>query len=443
MKQRRAVLLGGAVILMAATLVSISPAAGLDTRRTGAPDNRGFPTHYTDDAGLALQLCEDGTARCLQATRGDLLPPDGEALYWAAAATLPSRRGELAVEFALEGAFGEQAEPVVFDRLRIRGHLNRAGRYVLRHPYGAKRFRATSPREQRNVNVTVDVDCSLRRGGACPGRISTWLRSTDPTAGHLGGGEAATTVVGGRVRNRLVLLTRRGRVIGRTNRFAILGKVAPGPAAAFSRNVVPFGNTARPKQKTVRIRNLGTRALDLGRMRVAGAETFRIRRGSSTCTRATTLARGRACRLVVRYRPGQRRFSAGRLVIRANTRVGRHRIPLRARTQAEFSSRRRVHFTPRRVGDASHTRRVIVQNTGVVPLRVHGVSLRGRHPRSFVRRSGQGPRCEAGTRLRPGAVCAVYVAFTPKTFGTKRAFLRFRTNVPDGAQRIRLNGRGR
>lgn len=429
--------------LAAATLTLTSPAEGLNTNRTGRADDRGFPRFYTDDSGLSLQLCEDGTAACLGARPGNLVAPDGEALYWAATATLPTRRGDLDVEFALEAAFGDGGGPVVFDRIRIRGHLDRAGRYILRHPYGTKRFRAARPAEQRNVDVTIDLGCSLNRGGPCQGRIDNWLRSRSPRVGYLGRGEVATRVTGGTKRNELVLRTRRGRIIGQTSRFAVLGKLASGPAAALSRTSVDMGNTARARKRTITIRNLGNRTLDFRRIRVRGDDTFRIRRRLSTCRVRTAVRSGRACRITLRYVPDGRRVSTGRIVIRDDTRARRHRIRLRAATAADLSMRRRMHFTARRVGTQSNIRRVVVENTGVVPMRIRGVFLKGRNDRSFVRRSGDGPLCSKGMRLRPGGACAVYVAFSPRNFGLKRSNLWVRSNALSAPHRVRLNGRGR
>jgi hypothetical protein len=438
---RNVAAVGAALALGAALLAVTSPAQGVNTTRTGPRDARGFPTYYTDDSGLSVQLCDDGTARCELVGRRDLRPPDGEAVYWAALATLNTRGGgELEVELALEAAFGDAGEPIVVDLLRVRGHLPRAGSYVLRHPFGAQRIFAGRPREDRNVNTVEETGCSLRRGGRCEGLVANFLRSKPATRGYLGGGETESRVTGGTRRNRLVLL-RRGRVVGRTNQFAVMGKVAPGPTAALSRTSVRMGNTARVRDTTVVVRNLGNEALDFTRIRMRGADTIRIRR--STCRAARTVAPGRACRIHVRYRPGARRQSSARLAIRDNTLAGFHRVPIRAATTPVLAVRHRVHFARRAVGTASRSRRIIVENRGVAPLRIKRVSLRGRHERSFDRRSGDGPLCTNGRRLRPGGVCAVYVAFEPKVFGRKRASIVLRSNALSSPHRIRLSGRGR
>jgi hypothetical protein len=227
-RNRTALLALVAGTVIAVLVAAAVPTYSLNTRQTGPRDNRGFPLYYTDNRGLSLRLCEDGTARCLQAVRGDLIPPEGEALYWAASATVHSRRGPIDVEFALEAAFGDAGRPIVFDRIRIRGHLNRRGGYVLLHPYGRNRFRAITPREQRNVNVTQDRKCARVRNGRCRENIDNFLRAKNPPAGYVGFGERRTRVKGGTVRNTLVLKTRKGKVIGRAHRFEIVGKRAGG-----------------------------------------------------------------------------------------------------------------------------------------------------------------------------------------------------------------------
>jgi hypothetical protein len=222
--RRTALLMLVAGTVIAAVVAAAVPTYSLDTRHTGALEG-GFPRHYTDDSGLKLKLCVDGTGRCLNGVRGDLVAPEGEALYWAAAATLRSRRGPIDVEFALEAAFNDRGRPIVIDRIRIRGHLSRPGRYVLEHPYGRTRFRAINPREQRNVNHTIDRNCSLERNGRCRGRIDNFLRARNRPPGYAGFGERPTRVKGGTVRNNLVLRTRQGKVIGRTSKMAVVGKV--------------------------------------------------------------------------------------------------------------------------------------------------------------------------------------------------------------------------
>jgi hypothetical protein len=319
---------------IAAVVAAAVPTHSLDTRHTGGLNARGFPKYFTDNSGLSLRLCEDGTRKCLRARPADLRPPEGEALYWSASAPLRTSRGRLDVEFALEAAFGGARgfRPIVFDRLRIRGHLNRRGTYTLLHPYGKQRFRAVRPREQRNVDFTADRNCSLRRNGRCRGDIGHFLRSRSPQIGYLGAGERRTRITGGRARNSLILRAPNGRIIGRTSRFAVLGKTR-GPAAVIPPGKFRFGPTATPRERNLRIRNYGRPDLDFSSIRLTGSDSFGIRRTESTCRSRGTVASARGCRIVLRFVPGTQRLSRARLVIRDNTVAGVHRVKLRGRSR--------------------------------------------------------------------------------------------------------------
>src|SRR3954447_4853024 len=68
------------LLLSSQASASLSQVSGRD------PDHL-FPTWYSDNSGLSLQLCLDGLPNCL-AARADLTPPDGEAFYFEAAADL-------------------------------------------------------------------------------------------------------------------------------------------------------------------------------------------------------------------------------------------------------------------------------------------------------------------------------------------------------------------
>lgn len=212
---------------MAALVAAAVPTYSLNTHQTGRLDDRGFPKHYVDNRGMMLQLCENGTVRCQGATPGDLVAPDGEAFYWMAISHIRTSRGPIDVEMALEAAFAGQ-RPIVFNRIRIRGHLGHRGRYVLQHPYGSTRFVAITPQEQRNVNITHDRFCSLERNGICKGGLTNFLRAKNHPKGFAGFGGRRTTVRGGTFRNNLVVMTRHGKVIGRTNKFNIIGQKAGG-----------------------------------------------------------------------------------------------------------------------------------------------------------------------------------------------------------------------
>jgi hypothetical protein len=324
------------LVVGAATVAVTGPAQGLNTRKIGPPDaaTGGFPAYYTDNAGISLQLCVDGSANCGGATPTDdgaggpgvAVAGDGEGFYWMATATVRSPRGTIDVEFAHEAAWASLTQPIVFDRTRIRGHMKQ-GRYTLLTPYGRTRFAAEGT-DQRNVNLTQDPGCAQTRGGTCSRKMTNWLRSTRAPRGYLGNGAALTTVTGGTERNSLVLLAPNGKVIGRTARFAITGKLADGPAALLSKGSVDFGNTARVAQRSIRLQNPGTAALALQRISIVGDKNIKVAR--TGCATRASLPSGASCAVTLTYRPGALKRSSAKLVINDNTIAGVHRVPVRA-----------------------------------------------------------------------------------------------------------------
>jgi hypothetical protein len=335
---RRGRIVGAAVaaIAVGATLAANGPAQGLNLSETGAPDATGFPSHYTDDFGVSLQPCVDGTARCGGATATDdgaggpglAVSPDGEGFYWMATASVRSPRGTIDVEFAHEGAWASATQKIVFDRTRIRGNM-KPGQYTLLTPYGRTRFSAVGT-GQRNVNLTQDPGCAQAPGAGarCSAKMTNWLRSTSAPVGYLGNSVALTTVKGGTLRNDLVLLNSKGQKIGRTARFAIMGKLADGPAAMLSAGMVSFGHTPKVVQRSVMLKNQGTASLSLQGISLVGAKTFTLR--PTGCAARTSLASGASCPINLTYRPGLHRPTSARLLINDNTIAGIHRVPVRA-----------------------------------------------------------------------------------------------------------------
>ena len=86
------------VLLAATAIAAMAPSQALNSTLVGPRDSTraGFPAYYTDDSGVALQLCIDGTARCGGATLksdgaggpGPGVGPDGEGFYFVATTSL-------------------------------------------------------------------------------------------------------------------------------------------------------------------------------------------------------------------------------------------------------------------------------------------------------------------------------------------------------------------
>jgi len=437
---RKASLVGFAMLLGAALLGAVAPAQALDPAGVGPrdPNINGFPAFYTDDTGTALQMCDDGTANCLGATPATLNPPEGESFYWMATSTLSGDGVDLAVEFALEAAWLD-GQRQTFDRLRVRGTAP-DGDYTLTHPYGTTDLTATGG----EINFTEDVGCEPAPGVPCDftqaasaGRITDFLVSSVRPPGHLGDSTTerpATVGVGGPTATMSIA----GPASATTSNFAVLGELAPANAMSLPA-ALSFGNVRTARTRQVQVLNTGTLPRTLTTVGLLGPTTLRVVPTAGGCVNGTALAVGGRCTVAVRYTPDGRKSSAASLQLVSP--VGTRTVPVTANTSAVFTAPTQVLFAPQRAGTRGPTRRIVVRNTGSVPMRVRGVALRGVNVGSFDRRPGAPRVCQGGATVPAGGACAVYVGFEPNGFGTKRASVVVRSNALTTTNTIRLVGR--
>jgi hypothetical protein len=443
--RRPAVLVAASALLAVPALALVGPAQALNPAGVGPkdPGQHGFPAFYSDNAGTALQMCDDGSANCLGANDASLTPGDGENFYWMATGTLSAPGIDLSVEYALEAAWLTPTTPITFDRVRVRGDVDQAGEYTLTTPFGTTHTMiADDPAQQRNLNFTEDIGCG---GSPCdfaaaagPAHITDFLVNTTRPAGYLGNAATegpATVGVGGPAASMSIT----GPSGNATSaNFAVMGKLA-NPRAVSVPTAVDFGNVRGTRTKSVRLRNLGTEARTLGATTLTGSPAFRI--ASSTCTNARVLGIGQGCNVVVRYRPSRAKSAAANLRLRTD--AGAHVVKVTAGSAAVASVRKEFRFKSVRAGAKGRTRRVVVTNRGSLPLKVRSVKVLGQNGRSFKIRPGAPRVCKRGTTVPSGAQCAVYLRFEPKSFGPKRAGLVIRTNGLPASNTVRLLGAGR
>jgi len=436
-------------LMGASALAAMAPAQALDPTGVGPrnPVQSGFPQYYTDDSGVALQLCVDGSAACGGATLtsdgaggpGVNVAPDGEGFWWTATTSLSSPGLDIDIIFAAEAAWLSRTQAISFDRVRIRGHADRAGAIPVSTPYGVFTVTAGPPSDQRNVNFTEDIGCvaapcnfaAMTNDPAA--HITSWITSTTPPAGYLGdsvtsepatvAGAPATASAGGAT----------------TNRWIVTGKLAK-PNAVSLPNRFDFGNVKKATTRSVTMINLGTAPRNLGRITLAGDKTI-TKLASSTCKATTVLNVGQRCKVNLRYKPGRAKRSTATLTI--NDDAAARKVRVTALSAAQVKARNALQFKPVRSGASGKTRRIVVTNTGSLPLKIRAVSLGGRNAGSFDIRSGAPKVCSRGATVPPGKQCAAYVGFEPTGFGPKTASLKIRSNAVGGLQSIRLSGRAR
>jgi hypothetical protein len=292
--------------LVVPALGIMGPAEALRAGGVG-PSNplmRGFPAYYTDDAGHALRLCLNGRPKCDLTGRRDLRPPEGEAFYWMASTTLRAPGINVDIEFALEAAFAGQ-RPMVFDRLRIRGHVSQAGTYTINHPFGTTTVRAITPDEQRNVNFTRDIGCAPGPRGRCSfasaaqGRITTFLKQVGAPRGYFGNPARSRPLAGGQT------VSISGPAGSDTSsRFAVLGQRAKARSVAIQK-AVKFGNVDHAVTRRIKMLNIGLERIRVRKVRLlSGGRAFSRVQSPRACSGGDVLrVGGKSCTVGIRYTP--------------------------------------------------------------------------------------------------------------------------------------------
>ena len=318
------------------TLVSLGPAEALNPDAVGPrdPGQRGFPAYYTDDSGVELQMCDDGSAACLGATNASLAPAAGENFYWMATADMSTAGLEVSMEFAAEAAWANRTTPITFDRLRIRGHANQIGTYTVTHPYGTTNVQVTDANAVRNINFTEDIGCEGARCNfaqmATAGQITSWITSTTPPAGRLGDGVTAEAAEVNGVPAEVSISGPAGTAS--TSDFVVMGKLA-NANAVYAPKSLAFGLVRTAKTRSVRVKNLNTpdaSPYTIGAVTLTGSKAFR--KAAGTCTNGLVLAIGASCTVGVKFRPtaGVKQYK-GVLHINDSTPSGGRTVNLKGR----------------------------------------------------------------------------------------------------------------
>ncbi|MEE8572341.1 MAG: hypothetical protein V3T20_03685, partial [Gemmatimonadota bacterium] len=161
----------------------------------------GYPGHYADQDGLALDLCDESTdvdPLCGNPPFGDPLgeglpfdaPPDipsgnfwGETFYFLATADFTFAGGDALMVLAIEGVWDNATEAIidgdqlVFSRIRHRISLpnlpSSAGTYTVTHPFGVDVFEVTEAdlaltAGTRTINFTDDCLHGVVNGTITP-----------------------------------------------------------------------------------------------------------------------------------------------------------------------------------------------------------------------------------------------------------------------------------
>jgi hypothetical protein len=272
----------------------------------------GFPDWYQDSTGLRLQPCLDGPPFCL-AARTDLAPPDGEAFWWQAEASVPVGAGTARLVLAQEAAFLDGAR-VAFARVRVSVTAAAANtKYRFDHPYGTVEVTTDG---NGNGRFTHDVGCeaapcawTTALGGDIGPQFLRWNPAVPPAApaGFVGDAITPHAVTGGSVRDTFGVSGGAS-----TSLFTVQGKLVGPPVPVYSGpTAMGFGTTAPgvPVVKNVPVTSFGVpdaagrSNLRLGQIAVTGPDAGDFLIVGNTCTAGRSLPSGAACSVAVRFMP--------------------------------------------------------------------------------------------------------------------------------------------
>jgi hypothetical protein len=309
--RRRHLAVLSATALAAATLLAGNGAADAAISPGGGRNPDRTPVFLRDAQGLALRLCTD-TVNCEPAAEAGEI-----GSYFSAEAEL----GPMRAIWGIDAAFLEDAADNITDRpaltssalFRAEG-LRPNRRYTIRGPWGTHRCTTDGQGQLTNKN------CLFERGGEAGGAlrggpVKSFLRAAASPAGFVGSLEIPRRVTGSPSGFNRVTLTGPGANF-RTNLIAVSGQLADNiPMAAVRKDSLRLGNKnkARPTQRVLRVRNVGTAPLSV-RIAKSGDNPGRFR----VVNNCSGVAPGRACGIEVTYRPRRNAVNTAAMTLTTN-----------------------------------------------------------------------------------------------------------------------------
>jgi Bacterial Ig-like domain/Abnormal spindle-like microcephaly-assoc'd, ASPM-SPD-2-Hydin len=418
--------------LMGAVLAVATPASAAVVA-FGPPDPiKGFPSFYTDDAGLSLQPCLDGPPLCLSAA-ADLVSPDGEGFYYNAQATA----GGFIVGEAVEAAFfaAGDGQQTTFQRTQVSHRkvgLVPNSTYTITDPYGAFTCSSNAAGDIPNNNA-----CRIQTGGAVAldftstlgGRIGPFLtwdtigQAGAPPLGYIGDGITPHAVIGsptgfnkarveGPGANETPSVDMCPDVLGNpadcveSDQWVVAGKTIDGPVgvlSATSLTLPPTSVGSTSPAQSLTYTSVGTAPATISDIKITGAQPKDFTLDDAACL--TTLVPGTSCVMSATYSPATAGLSSADLTITDDSGSSPHTVSLSGSSVGVLSvPATSVSFGQLRVG-SSASRSVTITNTGVAAL-----------PAPSLSATGAGFSASAGTctaSLAPNASCSVAATMQP------------------------------
>jgi hypothetical protein len=356
---RRTALAAAAAALGAIAVAAPAAPAAVSPSATIVPET-GFPFSYTDDDGVSLALCLDGPPLCINTPRPDPtqpasvpenFPPDGEAFWFQAEASMPVGIGGdallvLAQEAAFDTGTPAAGHQISFSRIRVKASgLVPGAEYTITHPYGVDTVTADA---EGTILTTDDAGClapPCNFATAPTGRVTSFLRwdptvAPAPPAGYIGDAASEHAVIGSPEGTDFFRISGPNAGGPRVNsvtqsRFIVQGKLAgdpppPAPHPVLSTRDLAFpdrqvGSASAPQ--TVTVTNHGTAAQAIGAAAIGGLHPADYQITADSCSNQS-IAPATSCSVSVAFNPTATGARSASLVLSDNSRTSPHAVSL-------------------------------------------------------------------------------------------------------------------
>jgi YVTN family beta-propeller protein len=281
----------------------------------------------------------------------------------------------------------------------------------------------------------ISVSGHFQESDNCPAQLEAGTTCTinlifSPTSADLG-----NTVTGS-----VTVTDDNNGTANNTDTIALTGVGSSPATASLSSNSLTFGNqevgsTSSPAQGLT-VTNSGTLALNIASIAISGANGGDF---AQTNTCGTSLAAGANCTISVTFTPSGTGNRSATLVITDGAADSPQNVSLGGTGVRPTStlSTANLSFPTTYVAVQAAAQNVTVSNTGTAALSISSIVIGG------GTNSGDFSQTNTcGTSLAAGANCAISVAFTPSSTGSRTASLTILDDAAGSPQTVALSGAG-
>ena len=236
-------------------------------------------------------------------------------------------------------------------------------------------------------------------------------------------------------------------MLGTLKIVPLLGIGVIGPEMNFNVKRIDFNShglatPARTVGRTIRMRNTGLWPMTIPKApKLVGKNTGSFRLHSNTCKPGMVLMPTKKCSVTVEFGPPLKGKKTAGVKFFSDASGAPAVILLRGQGERpQMVMNDYLHFSPRKVGERSFGKTVVIKNHGPSTLVIkEKPTIIGIDREDFLM---TGRNCFRGTKIFPNGTCSFTIVFAPEEPGRLTASVLVRTNGPRTKRFVTLKGRG-